>query len=58
VFVPLPPYSPELNPIERLWRDLKDHWAFALYKRRPALKRRVTGLRRRYSPTTLQSLTG
>jgi transposase len=20
----LPPYSPELNPIERLWRDLKD----------------------------------
>ena len=22
--VSLPPYSPELNPIERLWRDLKD----------------------------------
>ena len=22
----LPPYSPELNPIERLWRDLKDPW--------------------------------
>ena len=20
----LPPYSPELNPIERVWRDLKD----------------------------------
>jgi transposase len=23
--VPLPPYSPELNPIERLWRSLKDN---------------------------------
>jgi transposase len=21
----LPPYSPELNPVERLWRYLKDH---------------------------------
>jgi transposase len=21
----LPPYSPELNPGERLWHDLKDH---------------------------------
>lgn len=24
--VPLPPYSPELNPIERVWRYLKDVW--------------------------------
>jgi hypothetical protein len=23
--LPLPPYSPELNPIERLWHWLKDH---------------------------------
>jgi|SRR5215813_7529703 len=56
--VPLPPYSPELNPIERLWRDLKDQLAFSLYKRLPALKRRVTRLLGRYTPTTLQSLTG
>lgn len=25
-FVPLPPYSPELNPIEQLWRQLKQKW--------------------------------
>src|SRR5262249_11231772 len=56
--VPLPPYSPELNPIERLWRDLKDHLAFSLYKGLPALQRRVTQLLRRYRPTMLQSLTG
>ena len=23
----LPPYSPELNPMERLWRDLNEQWA-------------------------------
>lgn len=57
-FVPWPPYSPELNPLERLWRDLKDHLAFPLYKGLPALKRRVTCLLRRYTTPTLQSLTG
>jgi transposase len=24
--VPLPPYSPEINPIERFWQHLKDRW--------------------------------
>jgi transposase len=24
----IPPYGPELNPIERLWRDRKDDWAW------------------------------
>ena len=22
----LPPYSPELNPVERIWHDLRSHW--------------------------------
>jgi len=22
----LPPYSPELNPVERVWHDLRSHW--------------------------------
>jgi transposase len=25
-----PPYSPELNPIERLWQDVKDQGSWAL----------------------------
>jgi transposase len=30
--VPLPPYSPELNPIENLWHFLKSHyWANRVY---------------------------
>jgi transposase len=29
----LPPYCPELNPIERLWKWLKDHYlSFRVYK--------------------------
>jgi len=28
----LPPYSPDLNPIEYLWKDLKRHFAFQTFK--------------------------
>ena len=28
----LPPYSPELNPVERLWQDLKDQLAFDFHE--------------------------
>jgi transposase len=24
--LPLPPYSPELNPVERIWHYLRSHW--------------------------------
>jgi transposase len=38
VFIPLPPYSPELNPIERLWRELKDLLAPFLFTHLSALE--------------------
>lgn len=56
-FVFLPPYSPELNPIERLWRDLKDRLAWLHF---PALSDQqdfVGALLRAYTPATIQSLT-
>jgi len=38
----LPPYSPDLNPIERLWLLLKSHWFFNLHcKTRQALSDRI-----------------
>lgn len=58
VLVPLPPYSPELNPIERLWRDLKDRLSRGIFSKLPALRGRVTRLLHSYSPQMLQSLTG
>jgi hypothetical protein len=54
----LPPYSPELNPIERLWRDLKDRLADRVFQSLDELSETVCRLIQRYSPATLQSLTG
>ena len=54
----LPPYSPELNPVERLWQDLKDHVAFHLHKTLPALKQRVREKLESYTDKAVASLTG
>lgn len=36
----LPPYSPELNPIERLWHYLRDHyWSNRCYQNEEALEK-------------------
>jgi putative transposase len=54
----LPPYSPELNPIERLWRDLKDKLADRVSPTLDALSDAVCSIIQSYSDTILQSLTG
>jgi hypothetical protein len=56
--VPLPPYSPELNPIERLWRDLKDQLAGTVSKNLDALSDTVCRLLQNYSHALRKSLTG
>jgi transposase len=53
----LPPYSPELNPIERLWRDLKDKLADLRATTLDELSDTVCSLMQNYSHATLQSLT-
>jgi transposase len=53
----LPPYSPELNPIERLWRDLKDKLADLSAPTLDALSDAVCAIIQHYAPATLQSLT-
>lgn len=53
-----PPYAPELNPIERLWRDLKD-W---LSRHQPATLEALSELLcsrlKQYTTAALRSLTG
>lgn len=56
--VGLPPYCPELNPIERLWRDLKDDLAWQQFMHLDAQQNYVGDLLRAYDAPTLQSLTG
>lgn len=54
----LPAYSPELNPMERLWEDLKSHIALELFDNLQLLKDRVAGIIQQYSSSFLHSITG
>lgn len=51
------PYAPELNPIERVWRDLKDDLAWACFADLAALQARLVELVTAYDSATLHSLT-
>lgn len=53
-----PPYSPELNPIARLWRDLKDWLASYQPTSLEELSDLLCTRLRDYSATLLRSLTG
>lgn len=53
----LPPYSPELNPIERLWEDIKDEISDELYPSILALMDKVASILKRYTKEAIQSLT-
>jgi putative transposase len=56
VFVP--PYCPALNPIERVWRDLKDAVAWQQFLKVDAQQDEVAQVWRADDAPTLQSLTG
>lgn len=61
VLVPLPPYSPELNPVERLWLDLKRRIDVTIREIREdldALREHVAEWLRAYTAEQMQSLTG
>jgi putative transposase len=53
----LPPYCPELNPIERVWRDLKDALAWLHFATIGAQQDYVATLLRAYEAATLLALT-
>ena len=53
----LPPYCPELNPMERVWRDLKDALAWLHFPPREAHQDDVATRLRAYEAATLQALT-
>ena len=53
-----PPYSPELNPIERLWRDLKDWLAHQQPTSLKQLSKWLCTRLTHYTPSALRSLTG
>jgi transposase len=54
----LPSSNPELNPIERFWRDMKDKVAFHNFKDEPELEEWITTTINTYSKEQIASLTG
>jgi transposase len=53
-----PPYTPELNPLERLWRDLKDWLAHSRPTSLAQLSKLLCTRLTHYTPSALRSLTG
>jgi len=54
----LPRYSPELNPVERLWQDLKDQLAFDFYEHLSILRQKTRRVLSGYTDRAVASLTG
>jgi transposase len=52
-----PPYAPELNPAERVWRALKDALACQCFTDLPALQAQVVRIVEAWTAEMLQSLT-
>lgn len=58
VLVFQPPYSPEVNPCERVWQSLKTALAWEPFADLDALRQRLVAVLRSYTDAMLQSLTG
>lgn len=58
VLVFQPPYSPEVNPCERVWQALKTAIAWEPFADLDALRQRLVAVFRSYTDAMLQSLTG
>ncbi len=56
-FIFTPPYTPEVNPMERLWEDLKDALAGHNPLSLNGLSDRLGELTQAYTPSQLSSLT-
>lgn len=54
----IPPYCPELNPIERLWQDIKDELSRGLSETLDELRDAVAKILVKYSFQDIASLTG
>lgn len=53
----LPAYSPELNPVERLWQDVRSRMAWRTFADLDALEAELCTQLAHYTPRVVQSLT-
>jgi len=57
-FIFLPPYSPELNPAEKMWRYFKDRVSMIAYSSLEILQNKISQITSQLSSQTIQSICG
>ncbi len=58
IFLFQPPYSPELNPIERLWLEIKRKLKWEIFDNLDELRNRLTSIITELTSQTIESLGG
>ncbi|NEP78771.1 MAG: hypothetical protein F6K39_11700 [Okeania sp. SIO3B3] len=58
IFLFQPAYSPELNPIERLWLEIKKDLKWQIFENLDDLRKKLTSIIAEFSSVTIQSLGG
>lgn len=58
ILVFLPPYCPELNPIERLWQDIKAKLFRPTYQTLQQMQENITQILLGYSNADISNITG
>ena|GEM_PF-1874073 len=53
-----PPYSPQVNPIERLWQEIKKQLKWQLFENLDDLRNRLSQVLQQLTPQTIKSVTG
>jgi transposase len=57
-FIFLPPYSPELNPAEKMWRYFKDRVSMIAYNSLESLQEKLSEITSAISPDLIRSICG
>ena len=53
-----PPYTPQVNPIERLWKEIKKHLKWDLFDQLEQLRQKLSQVLLQLTPSTIASVTG
>ena len=55
--IPIPPYSPELNPVERIWEELKKEIAWEIFENLDLLSQKISEIVLSWESQMLKNLT-
>jgi putative transposase len=53
-----PPYSPQVNPIERFWKEIKKQLKWELFENLEELRNKLFQVLSELTPLTIASVTG